>query len=87
MHYEKIEKAVAAAEMFSFFKRLFPGSVFYWVARFKEIKNAYIVCREFSRESSQTELVIELCKQYCIDVNIVSSPAYIEVVHVIGNMF
>ena len=44
--YEKYGKFRVASELFYQFKKIFPGSDFYWAARCKEIITAYNFCQD-----------------------------------------
>lgn len=80
--YEDQEKYYMAAEMFSHFRRLFPGSRFYWTARIKEIKDTEKSCFRREYDTQQMEHLINLCKQYIIDANAFNQIINIDVLYI-----
>lgn len=80
--YEQQEKYYMAAEMFSHFRRLFPGSRFYWTARIKEIKDTEKSCFKREYDTQQMEHLINLCKQYIIDANAFNQIINIDVLYI-----
>jgi hypothetical protein len=70
--YEKIDKFRVASELYNQFKKLFPGSQFYWTARYKEILTAYNFCQYEYHDIFDTERTITLAQEYigdCIELN------------------
>jgi hypothetical protein len=86
MSYEKEEKFNVAAEMFGYFRKLFPGSNFYWTSRYKEIKNNYMGCKSYYNDTQQIEFVIELCNQYIKDIKSVSGLVYVDVIYILQDL-
>jgi hypothetical protein len=86
MSYEKEQKFNIAAEMFGFFRKLFPGSSFYWTSRHKEIKNSYMGCKSYYNDTQQIEFVIDLCNQYIKDIKSVSGIIYVDVIYILQDL-
>jgi hypothetical protein len=67
--YESYEKYKAASELYNQFKKIFPGSSFYWLSRYKEITVSYKYSQNEYHDISENEKIIELIKEYIIDNN------------------
>lgn len=67
--YEGYEKYKAASELYNQFKKIFPGSSFYWLSRYKEITVSYKYSQNEYHDISENEKIIELIKEYIIDNN------------------
>lgn len=65
--YEKFEKWKPASELYGQFKKIFPGSQFYWLARYKEIVDSYKYSQEEYHDISSNENIIKLIRDYIID--------------------
>lgn len=66
--YEKKSDFILASELYSLFKKLFPGSRFYWTARHKEIINSFKFCQHEYHDIAQVERTIKLCESYLVDL-------------------
>jgi len=65
--YEEIEEYQLASDAFGQFRKLFPGSKQYYVARVKEIYNAYRIIPSYECDQSVTEKLVAICRDYLID--------------------
>lgn len=84
--YEKYEKFRVASELFYQFKKIFPGSDFYWNARFKEIVTAYKFCQEEYHDIYDTERTIKLAQDYILDVYEMNQELKIEIVYILQDL-
>jgi hypothetical protein len=84
--YEKYEKFKIANELFYQFKKIFPGSSFYWQARFKEITNAYNFCQDQYHDIYDTEKTIKLAQEYINDTNELNEELKIEIVYILQDL-
>jgi hypothetical protein len=80
--YEKYGKHHVASEFFAHFKKIFPGSSFYWTARYKEIINIYTFCLDSYHDSKDTERVLQLAEEFIVDSSILEEKMYLEIVHI-----
>lgn len=84
--YEKYEKFKIANELFYQFKKIFPGSSFYWRARVKEITNAYNFCQDQYHDIYDTEKTIKLAQEYINDTNELNEELKIEIVYILQDL-
>jgi hypothetical protein len=78
--YEKCEKFRVASELYSQFKKLFPGSTFYWAARYKEIVTAYKFCQHEYHDIYDTEKTLNLAQEYTSDLLELEKTVSVEII-------
>jgi hypothetical protein len=84
--YEKYEKFRIASELFYQFKKIFPGSSFYWTARFKEITTAYNFCQDEYHDIYDTEKTMNLAQEYINDVLEMNQELKIDIVYILQDL-
>jgi hypothetical protein len=67
-YYEKKENFVLSSSLYSVFKKMFPGSSFYWESRYKEILMCYQYCHQAYHDISDIEKTMLLCEEYMLDI-------------------
>ena len=81
-HYEKRENFVVASGLYSLFKKMFPGSQFYWESRYKEILMSYLYCHEYYHDISDIDETMKLCEEYMIDIAALESDFSFKVIEI-----
>lgn len=84
--YEKHEKFRIASELFYQFKRIFPGSDFYWNARVREIFSAYKFCLDEYHDINDVEKTIKLSQDYIVDVYELGEELNIDIVYILQDL-
>ena len=67
--HENKDNFVIASELYGLFKRMFPGSLFYWRARHKEILTTYKYTHECYHDITDVEKTMTLCEEYILDAH------------------
>lgn len=81
-HYEKKENFVVASGLYNLFKKMFPGSQFYWESRYKEILMTYLYCHEYYHDISDIEQTMKLCEEYMLDIALLESDFSFKVIEI-----
>lgn len=84
--YEKYEKYRVSSELFYQFKKIFPGSAFYWTARYKEIATAYQYCQDQYHDIYDTEKTIKLAQDYITDSDEMHEKFNIEALYILQDL-
>lgn len=86
----KLGKFVEAYECFSFFKKLFPGSKFYWEARLKEIETLFKLNLNYRLDDTNNKTLIDLCRQYEYDISFlekINKEDYLKILKIMRNCY
>lgn len=84
--YEKKENFPLATELYAIFKKLFPGSRFYWTARYKEIFCSYKYCQYEYHDITHIEKTMKLCEEYIVDVMTIQTDFLIDVFYIFQDL-
>jgi hypothetical protein len=84
--YEKYEKFRIASELFYQFKKIFPGSSFYWSARLREITTAYNFCQDEYHDIYDTEKTMRLAQEYINDAYELNQELTIDIVYILQDL-
>jgi hypothetical protein len=82
VEYERQGKHRVASELANQFKTFFPGSSFYWAARYREIKNGYEFCEQEYHDMADTQKILKLCEEFIFDSTILAEPFFMEVLYI-----
>lgn len=84
--YEKYGRLRLACEVFSQFKKIFPGSEFYWLSRYKEIVVSYKMAKEYFLDISYNENIIQLIKEYIVDKTILEEESFGDIITILHDL-
>lgn len=84
--YERYDKLKGACELYGQFKKIFPGSEFYWSARYREIKVAYQLAMDDYLDISYNDMIIQLIKEYIVDKAVLEEGSFNEIIVILHDL-
>jgi hypothetical protein len=84
--YERYDKLKPACELYGQFKKIFPGSQFYWLSRYKEIMSAYKISKEEFLDITQNSFIIDLIKDYIVDKAVLEEDHFNDIITVLHDL-
>jgi hypothetical protein len=84
---EELGNNILAAEMFYNFKKIFPGSVYYWKSRYREIVSSRKICLPYYFDDQKIDQTIILCREYERDIDNHKSEEYQNVINIMQELY